>query len=309
MELICTAYLAKLLHRGFMFTVPTTFFKKTASGGGYLVDNIATAPSFCYSLRKLRSSYNDYCIKIRRNSDNTTQDIGFDANGYVDTAAMTTFTGGNDGFVDTWYDQSGNTLHLTAGTTSNQPIIVAAGTVLTLTKNSRTRAAIRFQASNSHYLYRNNVVNSIDFLGYTATCAYYNSTPGSVPVIGGVTGRRVGTHFSSYYTLYTDGNDVNNGGTYKFDGTARTLTYNSFSTYSSPWVESRYGGTTFNSSALWTFHLNYSTVNGAYNSLFFQEFIAWGASAPSADDINNAESRGSRDGSIGCGARYYFGAD
>tara|TARA_R110000868_G_scaffold35504_7_gene127222 strand:+ start:1569 stop:2300 length:732 start_codon:yes stop_codon:yes gene_type:complete len=42
---------------------------------------------------------------VRRSSDNTTQAIGFTANGYCDTAAITTFVGANNGFVVTWYDQ------------------------------------------------------------------------------------------------------------------------------------------------------------------------------------------------------------
>lgn len=77
-----------------------------------------------YSLRKLRSDYSGSCIKIRRSSDNATQNIGFDSNNVVDTNAISSFIGGGSGFIDTWYDQSGNGNNATQSTNSNQPEII-----------------------------------------------------------------------------------------------------------------------------------------------------------------------------------------
>jgi hypothetical protein len=64
-----------------------------------------------WSVRKLDIDYTGYCMKVERASDNTTQDIGFDVNGDLDVAAIATFCGASDGYVHTWYDQSGNNYH------------------------------------------------------------------------------------------------------------------------------------------------------------------------------------------------------
>jgi hypothetical protein len=71
---------------------------------------------------------------VRRSSDNTEQDIGF-SSGNLDTSALTTFCSGTDGFVTTWYDQSGNNNNAIQSTAANQPLIVNGGTVYT--KNSK----------------------------------------------------------------------------------------------------------------------------------------------------------------------------
>jgi hypothetical protein len=84
-----------------------------------------------YSVRKLRTLYTGNAIRVRRSSDNTETDIGFTALGNLDESALTTFCSGTDGFVTTWYDQSGNGLNLTQSTAANQPQIVSSGTVVT----------------------------------------------------------------------------------------------------------------------------------------------------------------------------------
>lgn len=68
-------------------------------------------------------------IRVRRSSDNAEQDIGFTAQGYLDTASMKTFVGANSGYVVTWYDQSGNEKDATQATAANQPRIVLNGTI------------------------------------------------------------------------------------------------------------------------------------------------------------------------------------
>lgn len=86
--------------------------------------------SVAYSVRKLSSAYLGNCMKVRRNSDNSMQDIGFTTAGELDQSALLTFVGASgNGFVVTWYDQSGNNNHLTQASVSNQPRIVNAGVV------------------------------------------------------------------------------------------------------------------------------------------------------------------------------------
>ena len=80
-----------------------------------------------YSLRKLRADYTGSAIRVRR-SDDAEQDINF-INNELDTASLLSFVGAGDGFVATWYDQSGlgNDATQVAGT--NQPKIVSSGVI------------------------------------------------------------------------------------------------------------------------------------------------------------------------------------
>lgn len=105
-------------------------------GGGestpLLLDTV-TGSVAAYSLRKLRTAYSGSAIRVRRSSDNAEQDIGF-SDGVLDTASLLTFCGAGDGFVATWYDQSGNSKNATQATSTRQPQVVSSGSVLT--KNS-----------------------------------------------------------------------------------------------------------------------------------------------------------------------------
>lgn len=75
-----------------------------------------------YSVRKLSSSYSGPCMQIRRASDSTTLDIGFDSNGLVKTADIAAFCAGSVGTVSIWYDQGSLGQNATA-TTSIEPTI------------------------------------------------------------------------------------------------------------------------------------------------------------------------------------------
>jgi hypothetical protein len=75
-----------------------------------------------YSLRKLRTAYTGSAIRVRRASDNSEQNIGF-VNNVLDTSSLITFCSGTDGFVTTWYDQSGNGYNPTQTTAARQPSI------------------------------------------------------------------------------------------------------------------------------------------------------------------------------------------
>jgi hypothetical protein len=85
-----------------------------------------------WGLYQLRTAYSGPLLKVRRSSDDTTQDIGFDSGtGALDTAALLAFCGAGDGFVDTAYDQTGNGRNFTQATTANQPKIVSSGAMVT----------------------------------------------------------------------------------------------------------------------------------------------------------------------------------
>jgi len=91
-----------------------------------ILDRLSVAPAAAYSLRLLRTAYAGFCIRVRRSSDNTEQNIGF-VSGVIDTVALLAFVGAGDGFVVTWYDQSVNARDATQATAARQPRIVNAG--------------------------------------------------------------------------------------------------------------------------------------------------------------------------------------
>jgi hypothetical protein len=101
--------------------------------GGAIPGILDTYPNaaVAYSVRKLSNSYTGSALRVRRSSDNTEQDIGFTSAGDLDTTALTTFCGAGNGFVTTWYDQSGNSgLNATQSTAANQPQIVSSGSMI-----------------------------------------------------------------------------------------------------------------------------------------------------------------------------------
>jgi len=90
----------------------------------------ATPAAAAYSLRRLSSTYTGYLVQVRRSSDNTTQNIGYDSNNWLDTSGLKTFVGIGNGFVSKWYDQSGNGYDAVQATTAAQPQIMASGTIV-----------------------------------------------------------------------------------------------------------------------------------------------------------------------------------
>ena len=102
------------------------FYRSSAPISLFL--DLYPSATLAVSFRKLRIAYSGSCIRVRRSIDNTEQDIGFSSN-YLDTAALKTFVGLNNGFIVTWYDQSGNGNNLTQVTAASQPIIIVLGLI------------------------------------------------------------------------------------------------------------------------------------------------------------------------------------
>lgn len=93
---------------------------ETPSGALFILDLVPGA-AFAYSLRKL-SSLSTRSIRIRRASDGSELDVGFSGTG-LDINTVNTFCSGTNGFVTTWYDQSGNNNHVLQGALTSQPQI------------------------------------------------------------------------------------------------------------------------------------------------------------------------------------------
>lgn len=103
--------------------------RTTGSAPAVLPLDAVSSAQLAVGLRKLRTAYAGNCIEVRRSSDNTTQNIGFNGTGGLDTAALLTFVGAGNGFVRTWYDQSGTGVNFIQLTNALQPRIVNAGTI------------------------------------------------------------------------------------------------------------------------------------------------------------------------------------
>jgi hypothetical protein len=106
-------------------------FLGAAMGGGATPPLLDLYPgaAAAYSLRNLSTAYTGPVVRVRRSSDNTEQD--FTASQVTD-GTLTTFCGAGNGFVRTWYDQSGNGYHMAQTITSAQPLVVSSGTLQTL---------------------------------------------------------------------------------------------------------------------------------------------------------------------------------
>jgi len=127
--------------------------RRRFGGGGFsgLLDEYSGAAA-AYSLRQLSSTYSGDAIRVRRLSDNTETNIGF-VNNELDTTTLDTFCSGTDGFVTTWYDQSGNGYDATQTTASNQPKIYdsVSGVI-----EENGKPAVEFDGSNDAFIVWNN---------------------------------------------------------------------------------------------------------------------------------------------------------
>jgi len=111
---------------------------------GNLLLNLYTGAAAAYSVRKLDKDFAGSCMRIRRDSDDSETDIGFDSSGDLDTSAIATHCGSANGYVVTWYDQSGNTTNATQSTNGSQPQIYDGSAVVT----ENGKPAIDFDGTN-----------------------------------------------------------------------------------------------------------------------------------------------------------------
>jgi hypothetical protein len=240
-----------------MFT-PFAFVKTAATAPAPPVENLLLDDypnaAFAYSVRKLRAAYNGSCMNIRRSSDGQLQDIGFDGNGYVDVAAITSFVGGGTGHIRTWYDQSGNGVNASLkGSSTEGFFVVNSGTLQTLngklalyTPNGYTNAL------GGNYTATSNNVMWFDVSGVVNTSEGFNT-------FSRVLSLSVGTldydNCSSITSFYSANNPFNTRfSTYQNNGaafTGRSYTLNTQNINFNYKDQSTVGGST-NASAVTT---------------------------------------------------------
>ena len=117
LDAVLAANIAKV--NGLVFSTAAAFLLDTYTGAGA-----------GYSVRRLATSATNL-MRIREDAGDTETDIGYDSNNELDTAAIATHCGTANGFVVTWYDQSGNSNNATQSTSGSQPQIYNGTAVIT----------------------------------------------------------------------------------------------------------------------------------------------------------------------------------
>ena len=168
----------------FNYSIPLTGGCGSVNATGTIIVKL-NSPSFfsstkaAYSLRSLACSYSHTAItqpanvqgftnstapvvRVRRSSDNALLDIGYTANGDFDTTVLKNFASAGNAFVQTWYDQSGNSFDVTQSTMSQQPRIVNAGIV----ERSNGKPSVRFIGVASTVLQNNTPAGTMFTSGY-----------------------------------------------------------------------------------------------------------------------------------------------
>lgn len=137
-----------------------------------LLDTYTGAAVAYSAARRLATAYTGSLIRVRRSSDNAEQDIGYDGSNVLDESALTTFVGAGNGFVTTWYDQSGNSKNAIQTTAILQPKIVSSGSVIL--KNSKPN--INFTAQRFNIASTNISSTSLfSFVGNSSTSTSYSA--------------------------------------------------------------------------------------------------------------------------------------
>lgn len=88
-----------------------------------LGQTVRSTPNAAYSFARLSLAYQGPICKVRRASDNTTLDCW-------SISDISAFCAGTNGFIATWYDQSGNGRHVTQAVNADQPKVFDSATGL-----------------------------------------------------------------------------------------------------------------------------------------------------------------------------------
>jgi len=123
---------------------------------GLLDESYGASAEAAYSVRKLTNRVS-VAMTIRRDSDSTETDIGFDSNGNLDEGAITAFCTGTTCRVASWKDQSGNDNHAIQAVASNQPTIYTGGALV----KDGGRVAMTSTGSTSFDFTRISDINSV----------------------------------------------------------------------------------------------------------------------------------------------------
>jgi hypothetical protein len=194
------------------------------------LQDVAADASVVLSLYKMVSAYAGSAIRVRRDSDNAEQDIGFSGNG-LDISAITTFGGGANIFIKTWYDQSGNGYSYTQSSASAQAQIATGnGYTTTVITGSDSNPVASFDggdyydpSSSTSYVAKNGSL--------VVHCEIDNNTKNSFPYAetisaGTIFGFAFNNPSSSLYSIQHW-----NNGAWKFPFATRAVSNGTMASY------------------------------------------------------------------------------
>ena len=260
-----------------------------SSAPSLLLDQYGDDITAAYSVRKLRNDYGGSAMRIRRFSDNSEQDIGFDSDGNLDTTAITSFVGSNSAAVVTWYEQSGqaSAWNLVQATTSRQPRITdASGNVFTVNGKPAIDDTNSGQARLSFDTSFGDAPSAITQPFHTFSVVQYPSTADRILFDGETADVRISAYYGGVYRMYA-GSSVNTGTN---QTNTQVLVDGSFNDSSSYLFENNVSqGTSLN---IGTNTMNRLYLMGKSRSLGdTQEFLIYGADVTTnrsniADNIN-----------------------
>jgi len=189
---------------------------------GESVLQIAPSAAAAYSLRSLTGG-DPKVVRVRRSSDNAESD--FTASG-VSSGALVDFVGsGNDGFVDTWYDQSGNGNDAVQATAGSQPKIVNSGSLLA--------DGLTFDGSDD-VLFTSSVISSTNTAIACVSKSANNATAGIFSMLDAPNDGHELLYLANKIRLATNNDDLNVTATItnqnfyfaNYDGSTQTLSVN-----------------------------------------------------------------------------------
>lgn len=204
-----------------------------------------------YSLRNLTILSDAPVVRVRRSSDNTEQDL---TAAQVTDGTLITFCGAGNGFVRTWYDQSGNGNHVVQTATGSQPQIIVSGELNLL----NTKPALKFNGSTT-FLSGGNILNigSNSFNTFVFSELSNNNTLIAKGLLGGLAARyNLGTFSGNTSCLFTT--------TASNDLSATTATLYGKALYSS------------------------QVINGSSNKLFVNDVERASTAVPSYSNLSNS---------------------
>jgi hypothetical protein len=140
-----------------------------------------------YSLRKLRTAYAGSSVRVRRSSDNAEQDIGFSGIN-LDVSSLLSFVGAGNGFITTFYDQSGNGYNMTQSSATSQPQLVTSGVINT----QNGKPSMLFDGTNDYL-----AIGSQRFSQSTMSAFYVTRNLSPYPYGGIITSKQAGIDNSS----------------------------------------------------------------------------------------------------------------
>jgi len=146
----------------------------TAQAFSGLLDQYPGA-AVAYSMRRLSSTYSGPLVTIRRGNDNAEKDFYPDASQELSLTStdgagtdLNTWIGSENGFIKTWYDQSGNANNAEQLTASAQAQIINSGALNT----NNSKAALNTNGANNYFVFDSFATNGMALLAVGNNTAY-----------------------------------------------------------------------------------------------------------------------------------------